>query len=39
MKSYGLKDILGFSLDNSFLKHKKELNSYGFVVTKISMKE
>ena len=34
-----IKDILGFSLDHSFLKYKKELNSYGFVVTKISMKE
>ncbi len=32
-------DILGFDIDHSFLKYKKELNDYGYEVGKISMKE
>ncbi len=31
--------ILGFSIDHSFLKYKKELTEYGYEVEKISMKE
>ncbi len=31
--------ILGFSIDHSFLKYKKELTEYGYEVGKISMKE
>ena len=34
-----IKDILGFELDHSFLKYKKELLEYGYEVEKISMKE
>lgn len=34
-----IKDILGFDIDHSFLTYKKELNSYGYEVSKISMKE
>ncbi len=34
-----IKEILGFSIDHSFLTYKKELNEYGYVVAKISMKE
>ena len=34
-----IEDILTFPIDHSFLKYKKELNEYGFVVGKISMKE
>ena len=34
-----IKDILGFELDHSFLKYKKELLKYGYEVEKISMKE
>ena len=34
-----IKDILGFDIDHSFLTYKKELNNYGYEVTKISMKE
>lgn len=33
-----IKDILGFEIDHSFLKYKKELSGYGFEVEKISMK-
>ncbi len=43
-KSYKLtyeeiKNILGFNIDHSFLTYKKELKSYGYEVSKISMKE
>ena len=34
-----IKTILGFDIDHSFLKHKKELLCYGYEVKKISMKE
>lgn len=34
-----IKNILGFDIDHSFLKHKKELLSYGYEVVKISMKD
>ena len=34
-----IEDIAGFPIDHSFLKFKKELESYGFTVSKISMKE
>ena len=34
-----IEEILGFSIDHSFLKYKKELLDYGFQVAKISMKE
>ena len=34
-----IKDILGFDIDHSFLTYKKELNNYGYEVSKISMKE
>ena len=34
-----IKDILGFEIDHSFLKYKKELLEYGYEVEKISMKE
>ena len=34
-----LKKILGFPIDHSFLKYKKELIQYGYEVGKISMKE
>lgn len=34
-----IKNILGFPVDHSFLTYKKELNDYGYVVKKISMKE
>jgi len=34
-----IKDIVGISIDHSFLKYKKELNEYGYQVGKISMKE
>lgn len=38
--SYGqMKDIMGFELDHSFLKYKKEAEEYGYEVGKISMKE
>ena len=30
--------ILGFPIDHSFLNNKKELITYGYEVTKISMK-
>ncbi len=32
-------EILGFNIDHSFLKYKKELTQYGYTVGKISMKE
>ena len=31
--------ILGFPIDHSFLNNKKELITYGYEVTKISMKQ
>lgn len=34
-----IETILGFKIDHSFLTYKKELNDYGYEVTKISMKE
>ena len=34
-----IEQILGFSIDHSFLSCKKELAEYGFTVGKISMKE
>lgn len=38
--SYGeIKNILGFEIDHSFLKYKKELLDYGYEVGKISMKD
>lgn len=33
-----IKEITGFEIDHSFLKHKKELEDYGFRVKKIFMK-
>ena len=34
-----IEEILGFPIDHSFLKFKKELLEYGYQVGKISMKE
>ena len=34
-----IEDILGFTIDHSFLTYKKELQEYGYQVGKISMKE
>lgn len=34
-----IEEILGFPIDHSFLKFKKELLQYGYQVGKISMKE
>ncbi len=34
-----IETILGFKIDHSFLTYKKELNDYGYQVTKISIKE
>ena len=34
-----VNDILEFKLDHSFLKYKKELELYGYKVSKISLKE
>ena len=34
-----IEDVLGFQIDHSFLKYKKELTEYGYEVGKISMKE
>ena len=34
-----IENILGFPVGHSFLTYKKELNDYGYVVKKISMKE
>lgn len=31
--------VLGFPLDHSFLNAKKELTEYGYIVSKISLKE
>lgn len=33
-----IKNILGFEIEHSFLKYKKELENYGYVVVKINMK-
>ena len=34
-----IRSVLGFDIDHSFLKYKKELLEYGYEVTKISIKE
>lgn len=34
-----IKNVLGFQIDHSFLNYKKELEKYGFVVGKISLKD
>ncbi|MDO4341451.1 MAG: hypothetical protein Q4C44_01765 [bacterium] len=34
-----IKDILGFEIDHSFLKYKKELEDFGYKVVKIKLKE
>lgn len=34
-----IKEILSFNIDHSFLNYKKELEEYGYIVDKISMKE
>lgn len=34
-----IKDILGFEIGHSFLTYKKELEEYGYNVSKISLKE
>ncbi len=34
-----IKNILGFEINHSFLKYKKELLDYGYEVGKISMKD
>lgn len=34
-----IHDVIGISIDHSFLKYKKELTEYGYVVEKISLKE
>lgn len=34
-----INNILDFKLDHSFLKYKKELELYGYKVSKISLKE
>lgn len=34
-----IEGILGFPIDHSFLKYKKELLEYGYIVEKISMKD
>jgi hypothetical protein len=34
-----IQDILGFSIDHSFLNYKKELEAYGYRVKKIYLKE
>ena len=34
-----IENILGFPIDHSFLKYKKELLDYGYIVEKISMKD
>ena len=33
-----IKNIIGFKIDHSFLKYKKELLAYGYEVKKISIK-
>ncbi len=32
-------EVLSFPIDHSFLTYKKELNKYGYEVSKISLKE
>lgn len=34
-----IKNIVGISIDHSFLNYKKELTDYGYQVGKISLKE
>ena len=34
-----MRSILGFDIDHSFLKYKKELLEYGYEIVKISIKE
>ena len=34
-----IKEILGFSIDHSFLNYKREAEQYGYKVHKISLKE
>lgn len=34
-----IANILGFEIDHSFLKYKKEASNYGYLVKKISLKE
>ena len=34
-----IRNILGFDIDHSFLKYKKELLEYGYEVAKISIKD
>ena len=34
-----IRSVLGFELDHSFLKYKKELLVYGYEIVKISIKE
>ncbi len=34
-----IQNILGFSIDHSFLTYKKEAKEFGYEVGKISMKE
>ena len=34
-----IKDILGFNIDHSFVKYKKELLAFGYEVIKMNMKE
>lgn len=33
-----IKIVLGFPIDHSFLNYKKELEKYGYIVGKISLK-
>jgi hypothetical protein len=34
-----IKSILGFDIDHSFLNSKKELQTFGYEIVKISLKE
>ena len=34
-----IKNIIGFDIDHSFLKYKKQLKKYGYEIIKISIKE
>ncbi len=34
-----IKEILGFSIDHSFLTYKKEAKEYGYEISKIQLKE
>ena len=34
-----IRSVLGFDIDHSFLKYKKELLEYGYEVVKVSIKE